>query len=198
MAFQHKNRFGDVYFLQAGRTKTGKPKYYFAKKMTGDALASIPAGHEIRENPESGQVTLRKMRPTEISPMEREMLSAGVREYAKLKHFIVDVDGDSLVVYLPGTREQDAQALIQEISERLGKTLPSPNMFATELVTQSRYSPRVRFTLTDSDERLFCLERWCFLGSIDDWFPLAGPALLPTLIEKYVQHLGRESFYELT
>lgn len=197
MALQHKNRLGDVYFLQAGKTNTGKPKYYFAKKETGNPIEAVPAGYEIRENPESGQVTLRKTRPTEISPMEREMLSDGVRDCAKLKHFIVDVDGNSLVVYLPGTREQDAQELIQEISERFGKTLPSPKMFATELVTQSRYSPMMRFTLTDFDERLFCLERWCFLGSIDDWFPLAGPLPLPTLIKKYVQHLGRESFYEL-
>jgi hypothetical protein len=67
--------------------------------------------------------------------------------------------------------------------------LPTPLRF--------RYSPLMRFTLTDPDERLFCLERWCFLGSIDNWFPLTGPTPLSILIEKYVKHLGQETFYEL-
>ena len=52
----------------------------------------------------------------------------------------------------------------------------------------------MRFTLTDFDNRLFSLERWCFLGSIDDWFFLAGPTPLPTLIKKYASHLGRKAF----
>ncbi len=197
MAIQHKNRFGDVYFLQAGKTKTGKPKYYFGKKETGQPVETIPAGFEIRENPESGQVTLRRIRPTEISPLEKRMLSDGMRDCAKLKYFIVDVDNNSLVVYLPGTQEQDAQDIVREISGLAGNVFAIANTFAKELVSRSRYSPMMRFTLTDPDERLFCVERWCFRGSIDDWFPLAGPAPLPTLIEKYVQHLGRESFYEL-
>lgn len=197
MAIQHKNRFGDVYFLQAGKTKTGKPKYYFGKKETGESVETIPAGFEIRENPENGQVTLRRIRPTEISPLEERMLSDGMRNCAKLKHFIVDVDDNSLVVYLPGTQQQDAQKIVREICGLRGNVLADTNKFAERLVTRSRYSPMMRFTLTDPDERLFRVERWCFMGSIDDWFPLAGPAPLPTHIEKYVQHLGRESFYEL-
>lgn len=197
MTIEHQNRFGDTYFLQAGKTKTGKPKYYFAKKKTAEPVGSIPGGYEIRENPENGQVTLRKIRPTEISPMERQMLSDGVRDRAGLKHFIIDVDGNSLVVYLPDTSEQDAQRVVNLISGNRGGGFFVASVLTKELITRSRYSPMMRFTLTDFDNRLFGLERWCFLGSIDDWFYLAGPTPLPTLIEKYVKHLGRESFYEL-
>ncbi len=32
----------------------------------------------------------------------------------------------------------------------------------------------LRFTLTDEKTRRFSVERWCFRGSIDDWFPLLG------------------------
>jgi hypothetical protein len=194
---EYQNRFGDTYFLQAGKTKTGKPKYYFGKKVTAEPIQAIPDGYEIRENPESGQVTLRKIRPTEIGLLEKQMLSDGVRAYAKLKHFIVDVDGNSLVVYIPGTREQDALEVAQQISGTCGGMLAFASRFAEEIVTRSHYSPMMRFTLCDCDERLFYLERWCFLGSIDDWFQLTGPIPLPSLIEKYVRHLGKESFYEL-
>ena len=35
MAYQHCNRRGDVYLLQAGQTRTGKPRYYFGRKLSG-------------------------------------------------------------------------------------------------------------------------------------------------------------------
>jgi hypothetical protein len=54
----------------------------------------------------------------------------------------------------------------------------------------------LRFTLTDEKTRQFAVDRWCFRGSIDDWFPLGGGEL-PKLVEKYCRHLGKESFFEL-
>src|SRR6266550_2570739 len=35
------------------------------------------------------------------------------------------------------------------------------------------YLPMFRFSLVDEDKRLFFVARWCFKGSIDDWFPLS-------------------------
>ena len=197
MAIEYQNRFGDTYFLQAGKTKTGKPKYYFGKKKTGEPVDTIPAGYEIRENPDNAQVTLRKVRPTENSPMEKDQLCNGIRERTNLTHFIVDADGDSLVVYVPDMLQREAENLVARLGAIMGRVPSSVGSIAAQFVTRSRYSPMMRFTLTDPDERLFCLERWCFLGSIDNWLPLAGPTPLSILIEKYVEHLGQESFYEL-
>ena len=59
------------------------------------------------------------------------------------------------------------------------------------------FQPILRFTLMDENARLFSADRWCFLGSIDDWFPLSGYGELPKLVEKYCRHLGKESFFEL-
>jgi hypothetical protein len=55
----------------------------------------------------------------------------------------------------------------------------------------------LRFTLTDEKTRRFSAERWCFRGSIDDWFPMLGGGKLPQVVEKFCRHLGRESFFEL-
>jgi hypothetical protein len=194
---QYTNRLGDVYFLQAGKTKTGKPKYYFGKKVTETPVEAIPAGFEIRENPESGQATLRKIRPSEISPMEKEMLCEGIRNQAQLEHFIVDLDGNRLIVHLPDLGEHEAVATVNRLTTPQQREQFGVKAFTDLLITRSRYSPMMRFTLTDLKERLFCLDRWCFLGSIDDWFFVSGPASLQTLIKKYVKHLGRESFYEI-
>ena len=56
MALEYKNRNGDVYYLQAGRTRTGKPKYYLGRQLTGEPLDAVPEGFEIYESPERGRV----------------------------------------------------------------------------------------------------------------------------------------------
>src|SRR5262249_41563709 len=59
------------------------------------------------------------------------------------------------------------------------------------------YKKMLRFPLVDQDPRRFAAERWCFLGSIDDWFPLSGSGDLAKLVERYCPHIGKESFFEL-
>ena len=98
MAYQHCNRRGDVYLLQSGKTKTGKPRYYFGRKLTGEPVSAIPAGYEVFESPERGQVYLRRQRPTCIVPIEREIVAEGIRRVSNAEHFIVDVEDDCLVV----------------------------------------------------------------------------------------------------
>jgi len=55
----------------------------------------------------------------------------------------------------------------------------------------------LRFTLTDEKNRQLSADRWCFRGSIDDWFPLSDYEELSKLVAEYCRHLGRESFFEL-
>src|SRR5579872_5036397 len=65
-AIEYVNRKGEAYYLQSGRTKTGKPRYYLARKITGEPLERVPEGYEIRELPETAVVVLRKAKPTRI------------------------------------------------------------------------------------------------------------------------------------
>jgi hypothetical protein len=58
------------------------------------------------------------------------------------------------------------------------------------------YQKMLRFTLTDETTGQFSVDRWCFRGSIDDWFFL-DCGELRKLVEKYCRHLGKESFFEL-
>lgn len=59
MTIQHVNRKGDTYYLHQAKTKTGKPKWFFSTKQTGDLAQAVPGGYEIYENP-NAQVFLRK------------------------------------------------------------------------------------------------------------------------------------------
>jgi hypothetical protein len=51
--------------------------------------------------------------------------------------------------------------------------------------------------LDDAQTRTFVVERWCFLGAVDDWIALDSSTDLKALVKQYGHHLGKESFYEL-
>ncbi|MFV1966331.1 MAG: hypothetical protein ACC628_12980 [Pirellulaceae bacterium] len=197
MTVQHVNRKGDTYYLITGRTRTGKPRYYFSRKQSDASVDRVPDGYEIYEKPGSAQVYLRKVKPTKITPLEHEMVADGIRRHAGLEHFVVDIEGDSLVIYLPGMSETDATGIASLLSSPLLAASAKLQAAKAEMIQRSAYSEMMRFELVDADERLYTAQRWCFLGSIDAWHYLAGPTPLATLIEQYVPHLGKETFYEL-
>jgi hypothetical protein len=193
MSLEYVNRRKKRYFLHQGKTKTGKPKYYASSKDGPTRIDQMPDGYEFYEDPESAIVTIRKTLPTRILPLERTRLEAWVRKLAGIEHFIVEIKGDSLIVHTPGNDfESDRD---DWISSKFGM---DATMFRSILAESASYSPMFRFTLIDEDERLFRVDRWCYLGSIDNWFPLSGGGQsLEKLAREYLPHLAKKSFFEL-
>ena len=97
-ALEHVNRMGQTYYLQEGKTPTGKPKYYVGRKLSGKPLAEMPEGYEIYEKPDTAQVVVRKFKPSSITEFERKQTEDIVRRASGLEHFIVEIDGDALRV----------------------------------------------------------------------------------------------------
>ena len=98
MPVTHVNRKRDTYYLHAGKTKTGKPRYWFSTKADGDLVESIPEGYEVYENPDS-QVFLRKIVPQLVTPAEVAVVKHGLERYAPGQNCLVDVQGDQIVVH---------------------------------------------------------------------------------------------------
>jgi hypothetical protein len=44
MGVEYTNRKGKKYYLNVGKTKTGKPKYYFSMKIRDQLAEEIPEG----------------------------------------------------------------------------------------------------------------------------------------------------------
>ena len=194
MVMEYVNRKGDTYYLQQGKTKTGKPKYYFGRRLTAVPLDAIPKGYEVHESPENGQVQVRRTRVTEISPMERRLVEEAVVRLAGLKHVIVDIDEyDALVIYLPDTEDEP----LESSDEMPWLSAGAIEKLRDRLARRAYYHKMMRFELLDDDERLYSVQRWCFRGSIDNWVFLEGPASLERLVEQFAPHLGKESFFEL-
>ena len=197
-AFWYTNRKGDTYLLQSKDGKNGKRKYSFARKLTGEPVAQLPAGYEVRELPETAQVVIRKCKPSAIFPEEKAMLEDIIRKETVDLHAIVDVEESSLVIYTSEAEEEIRRRpdFFQKFAIRpLSKA--RERQVKADWIAQSNFHKMLRFTLVDEEERLFHLERWCFRGSIDNWFYLTGDWPLATLAKKYVRHLGNESFFEL-
>jgi len=196
MPITHTNRCGDLYYLHRGRTKTGKPRYHFSKKKTGDDLVDvIPEGSEIYEQP-NGQVFLRLIPPKIITDAEVAQVARAVRERVGVPQPIIDVEDRSIVVYLPANDRRELEETVRELRSPFHPL--SIEQLVANMERRGSYMPMMRFTLADEQPRRFRTERWCFRGSIDGWIALtAGPGELGGLLAKYCPHLGRESLFNL-
>src|SRR4051794_30508842 len=105
----------------------------------------------------------------------------------KLPRFITD---EEIAVVREGLRKHaKAQPCMADVRER--------HIVVYHSERGDLYQKMLRFTLVDEDRRRFAAERWCFLGSIDDWIHLHGIADLATLVERFGPHIGKESFFQL-
>lgn len=189
MSITYTNRKGDTYHLHQGITKKGNPKYYFSKKEPDAPVETIPDGYEIYENP-NAQVFLRKIPPKLIADVELAIVRQGIKAYTQVQHSLLDVKKDAIVIY---TAEQDDPFL-----DQLSSLFAVARQQIEELLTRHlNYTAVMRFVLSDKQKRTFVAERYCFLGSIDDWIQISGPDSLGKLVREYVPHLGQESFFEL-
>jgi hypothetical protein len=188
----HTNAKGQTFSLYQGATKTGKPKYYFAMQSEGRLAEAVPAGYEIYENP-NAQVFLRRIPPKIIADEECQVVEEGMRTYAEVKDYKVDVRGNALLIY---TADQDIDTLAALVCNPHASR--EENARRMTLLRQGiHYSPMLVFQLVDASRRTFQTLRYCFLGSVDDWIAIGKPGKLPVLVKKYVKHLGQDSYVEL-
>ena len=183
MPVTHVNRREDTYYLHAGTTRTGKPRYWFSRSAEGDLVEAIPEGYEDYENPDA-QVFLRKKRPQVIMPFEVAVVERGLKRYASDQNCLVDVQKEHIVVY-------HADRVTLDLDSFGFRELPP---------SYRSYMKVMRFSLIDEDERTFRVQRWCFRGSIDRWIDLwmsGGSGTLADLVERFLPHIGKESFFEL-
>ena len=186
MTVQYVNRRGKTFYLHEGKTKTGKPKCYFSTKHQGSLVESLPNGYEIYEQPAKAQVFLRKKQPIVITNNERNLINKYLQKIHSSMRYVLDVTGKVITIF---ESDQD----VDNLRTIFGDT-PRKDFTIESSIT---YSPVMRFTLVDEKTRIFTTERYCFLGSIEDWIHIGPPDILKNILEKYTRHLGEESFFEL-
>src|SRR3989442_12305625 len=140
----HTNAKGQTFSLYQGNTKTGKAKYYFAMQSEVTLAKAIPPGYEIYENP-NAQVFLRRIPPKIITDEERRAVEEGMRTYATVKDYKVDVKGNAILIY---TADQDMETLAAIVCDP--HTSREENARRMQVLRESRhYSDLLRFRLVD-------------------------------------------------
>jgi hypothetical protein len=195
MPVTYTNRKGFTYFLCKGTTKTGKPRFFFARQPKGEAIDTIPPGYEIEESV-NGIVSLVKIRPKLIAPEEVAAVEAALKRHPKGRNYRVGVKQDQIVIY------EQLGPDAEELAGIFGRFSPfSPEDLRAgiqeRLDRSAQFIPIIRFILVEQGKREFIAERWCFRGSIDDWIYAGHSGKINVLARKVIPALGTDDFYEL-
>jgi hypothetical protein len=196
MPVSYTNRKGLTYTLYRGQTRTGKPRYYFGRagQGQGEPVTELPPGYTISESV-NGVVSLVKERPALIQPEEVAAIEAAVQQHPEARRYRVAVKGNRIEVY-----EQigpDYNALVSELHlPGLSRPGLAEELRALE-ERHAQYTPVLRFILLDPTRRRFGAQRWCYLGSIDDWLQLGQTGSVAQLARALIPTLGTDQFYEL-
>lgn len=184
MPITHTNFRGEVYYLHSRKTKKGNDTYYFAKKSSGNLVEKLPYGYEIYEDP-NGKVYFRKPLKKLFTDKEIRLVEKAMKQHCPIKDFKLDVREEFIYIYTVDNKFED---LPRELSLFLDDEFLKKN---------KDYTTEMRIELLDSEERLFGLDRFSYLGGIDDWMNLDSSTNLEELVGEYVSHLGQESFFDL-
>ncbi len=194
MPVTYTNRKGFTYYLCQGVTKTGKPRYYFAREPKGEPVEEIPEGWKISESV-NGIVSLVRDRPAQILAEEVAAVEAAVQQHPRSRNYRVNVKHDRIEVY-----EQvgpDAEELITALAQQGWGTPDLASRIRAERERYAQFTPVLRFILSDAEQRIFRVERMCYLGSIDDWIDVGPMGSVDHLARKMIPTLGTDAFFEL-
>ena len=205
MPVTYTSRKGLTYTLCQGTTKTGKPRYYFAREPKDQVLDQVPDGYAISESV-NGIVSLVKDRPSQLHASEIATIAVQLHKHPKSRNYRLGVKSDRMEIYeLVGPDPQTLIAALRRESV-LSPGTPHCNHAVGASVAErlqaehdryGQYTPVLRIILADPERRTFRAERMCWLGSIDDWIDVEPHGPIEKVARALIPKLGTDAFFEL-
>jgi hypothetical protein len=194
MPITHTNRKGVIYYLCRGTTKTGKPRYYFAREPKGEPVEEMPPGWEIRESV-NGVVSLAKKRPMQLLPEEIEAVEAAVQRHRRARNYRVDARQDRITVFeRMGPDVEDLASRLRRAGLLMGEQV---NQLRELLDERARFKPVMRFVLVDEKLRRFVAERMSYRGGTEKWVQIGSAGAVDELGRRLIPQLGSDRSLEL-
>ena len=192
MPVSYNNRKGVTYYLCRTITKTGKPRYVFAREPKGEPLEEIPEGWRISESV-TGIVSLVKDHPGKILPEETAAVEAAVDRHPKSRDYRVAVKRDWIEVY--ERVGPDAEEVVAGLSGFGFESIRQIEQVRDFLDRGAQFSPVLRFILVDAAQRIFRVERMCYRSSVDGWLDVHQRGPVERLAREWVPRLGTDAFF---
>ncbi|MDI6770499.1 MAG: hypothetical protein QMD04_12610 [Anaerolineales bacterium] len=193
MPITYTNRKGFKYFLNKGVTKTGKPRYTFAREQKGEPIDEVPQGYEIEESV-NGIVSLVKVRPKLIPYEESACVEDALERHPKSRNYRAAVKDKQIIVYEAVGGDMGSLLDIFDFADNRPGFRKHMQDFEDR---HAQYTPVMRFILNDTETREYHAERWCYRGSVDDWIYAGHSGKIEQLARELVPTLGTDDFYEL-
>lgn len=194
MPFSYTNRKGQTFYLSKTVTKTGKPRYMFTATKRDESVDEIPQGFSVQESV-NGIVSLVKSRPMQLLDSEIQSVRNQIDKHPKSKSYRTDIKSDRIDIY----ERVGVDVSEWYVSPENGPSVEIAGMLERLQIETERYAqftPVMQFTLEDSKQRIFRVQRMCYRGSIDDWIVIAFGSV-NELTARLIPKLGTEAFFQL-
>jgi hypothetical protein len=194
MPITYTNRKGVTYHLCRTVTKTGKPRYVFAREPKGEPVDEIPEGWWLSESV-NGVVSLVKAQPSQILPDEVAAVEAAVGRHPKARNYRVADKRDRIEVYeRVGPDAGDLVAGLPGLGLEMRGIV---DRLRADMDRHAQFTPILRFILIDAAERIFRVERMCYRSSVDGWLDVHHWGPVDQLARDWIPRLGTDAFFEL-
>jgi len=193
MPIKYTNRKGFTFHLCKGATKTGKPRYFFARDPKGEPVKHIPDGYAISESV-NGVVSLVKARPGLIQPRDVAIVETLLKRHPKSHNYRVSVKRDRIEVY------ERVGLDASDLTRIVGQAILDPGMrqrIDTEMQRYSQFTPVLCLKIRDTDARIFSAQRMCYLSHVDGWLDLHDSGKIEPLARRLIPKLGTDALFEL-
>ncbi len=183
---------GVPFYLHAGTTKTGKPRYFFAKTVDDRAISSMPEGFEVTESI-NGVVSVRRKVEGSIVVPEADVktVEEAVARQPHLKFYKVHALGSAIVIFEPHPRPEELRAQ----AERYGRLYMS-GYYIEDRMKSARYSPVMKFERSAKGDDNYSVFRMTYRGEGGWSYPFDW-GKLSDLVKTVVAPIGTEEFFEL-
>lgn len=196
MAITYTNRKGFTFHLCKGVTKTGKPRYFFARDLKGKPVERIPDGYTICESV-NGVVSLVKARPGLIQPREVAIVEAILKRHPQARNYRMSVKRDRIETHKVRERVGSGVDDLIRIAGSGALDLGMRERIDTEMERFSQFTPILHLIIRDTDTRIFSAQRMCYRSWVDGWLDLHDSGKIEPLARKLMRTLGTDAFLEL-
>jgi hypothetical protein len=162
-------------------TKIGNIRFILSRSCE-NTIDELPYGFEVYEPANSNPIIRRKFERM-INENEIEIIKKVLNKICKGLDYVINEKEDGIELYVD--EKYNTKLSVVELTYYMSGIRKNEKVFYEPSFKISRYGNE------------YHIDRFCFIGSINDWMYIDKDQNLENLCKKYFIHIKNESYYEL-